>query len=121
MRRPRILSVDDHEDTLLLLQALLGSTGYDVAGAPSVAEGLKVAKGSDFDLYLLDFKFGDGTGRELCERIREFDPDTPILFFSGSHPALQQEALSCGARGYVMKPDFDALRREINQALKVAL
>ena len=121
MRRPRILSVDDHDDTLLLLEVMLGARGCSVTSASSVVEGLKLAKDKDFDLYLLDFKFPDGTGKELCERIREFDRYTPILFFSGSHPALQQEALSCGAQGYVMKPDFDALRREINQALKVAV
>jgi CheY-like chemotaxis protein len=121
MPNPRILSVDDHEDTLLMLQAMLGARGCRVTGAASVSEGLKRAEAGEFDLYLLDFKFPDGTGRELCERIREFDRETPILFFSGSHPALQQEALPCGAQGYVLKPDLDALRREINQALKVAV
>lgn len=118
--RPRILSVDDHDDTLSMLRAMLGLSGYELAGASSVAEGLKLAKARDFDLYLLDLKFADGTGRELCERIREFDRETPILFFSGSHPHIQQEALSCGAQGFVMKPDFDALRREITRALQVA-
>ena len=121
MPTPRILSVDDHEDTLLILRAMLGARGYRVTGASSVFEGLKLAEAEEFDLFLLDFKFPDGTGKELCERIREFDRETPILFFSGSHPALQQEALSCGAQGFVMKPDFDALRREITQALKVAV
>jgi CheY-like chemotaxis protein len=121
MPNPRILSVDDHEDTLLMLQAMLGSRGCRVTGASSVSEGLKRAEAGEFDLYLLDFKFPDGTGKELCERIREFDRETPILFFSGSHPALQQEALSCGAQGFIMKPDFDSLRREITQALKVSM
>ena len=45
-----------------------------------------------------------------------FDRDTPILFFSGSHPKVQQEALSCGAQGFVLKPDLDALRTEIQEA-----
>jgi CheY-like chemotaxis protein len=118
--KPRILSVDDHEDTLLMLQTLLGAHGYDLTPAASVAEGLRLAKTEDFDLYLFDFRFADGTGRELCERIREFDHETPILFFSGSHPALEQEAMSCGAQGFVMKPDFAALRREISKNLQRA-
>jgi CheY-like chemotaxis protein len=118
--RPRILSVDDHEDTLSMLQALLGSIGYDVTGASSVADGLRLARTGRFDLYLLDFKFSDGNGRELCERIREFDGETPIIFFSGSHPNIQQEALSCGAQGFVLKPDLAALKREISRALQLA-
>jgi two-component system KDP operon response regulator KdpE len=118
--RPRILSVDDHDDTVRLLRALLGSQGYEVSSAASVAEGLELAKKKVFDLYLLDLWFADGSGRELCERIREFDSETPILFFSGTHPKAQAEALSCGAQGFVMKPDFEALRREISRALRVA-
>jgi len=118
--KPRILSVDDHDDTLEMLKALLGSHGYDVSGASSVTEGLKLAKAGKFDLYLLDYKFSDGTGRELCERIREFDGETPILFFSGSHPKIQQEALSCGAQGFVVKPDLETLRREVRHALRPA-
>jgi|ERR1051326_1077826 CheY-like chemotaxis protein len=115
--RPRILSVDDHDDTVRLLQVLLSSQGYEVSSAVSVAEGLELAKKKVFDLYLLDLWFADGTGKELCARIREFDEETPILFFSGTHPKAQREAMDCGAQGFVMKPDFEALRREIRQAL----
>jgi two-component system KDP operon response regulator KdpE len=118
--KPRILSVDDHEDTLTMLRSLLGTAGYEVVSAASVAEALRLAGSKDFDLFLLDFRFADGTGEELCERIREFDRETPILFFSGTHPAQQRGAVSCGAQGFVLKPDFDALRRQIDHALGVA-
>jgi CheY-like chemotaxis protein len=117
---PRILSVDDHEDTLSLLRPLLGACGYDLTSASSVGEGLKSARAENFDLFLLDFKFGDGTGEELCEGIREFDRETPIIFFSGRHPSEQREAVSGGAQGFVLKPDFVALRREISRALEAA-
>ena len=30
---------------------------------------------------VFDDLFAEGTGRELCERIREFDRETPVLFF----------------------------------------
>jgi two-component system, OmpR family, KDP operon response regulator KdpE len=115
--RPRILYVDDHEDTRFLLKSLLEASGYDLTTAATAGEGLRLARAGGFDLFLFDYKFGDGTGRELCEGVREFDPVTPILFFSGSHPALQQEALSCGAQGFVLKPDFDALKGEITRSL----
>jgi CheY-like chemotaxis protein len=115
--KPRILSVDDHEDTLSILRVMLGSCGYELATASSVAEGLRLAESGGFDLFLLDFKFADGTGKELCERIREFDRETPILFFSGSHPTQHEGAESCGAQGFVMKPDFKVLRQHIRQAV----
>ena len=85
-----------------------------------MAEALKMAKDGGFDLSLLDYKLADGSGKELCQRVRRFDSETPILFFSGSHPMLQQEALSCGAQGYVLKPDFQGLSRVIKRVLGVA-
>lgn len=118
---PRILFVDDHEDTRFLLTALLGASGYDLTTAATISEGLRLAETGAFDLLLFDYQFADGTGRQLCERVRAFDPSTPILFFSASHPALQQEALSCGAQGFVLKPDFDALKSEIRRSLRSAV
>ena len=117
---PRILLVDDDQDTRRMLLALLGAQGYDLIPAESVEEGLRLAKTEPFDLFVLDYKFAEGSGRELCERIREFDPETPILFFSASHPNVQQEALSCGAQGFVLKPDVEALRQEIRKNLRRA-
>lgn len=119
-KRPHILFVDDHEDTRTLLSYLLDANGYDLSSASSMTEGLRLARTEEFDLFLFDYKLRDGTGRELCEKIREFDARTPILFFSGSHPNVQQEALACGAQGFVLKPDLDSLRREIRQALRAA-
>lgn len=118
--QPRILFVDDHRDTRFLIFTLLRALGYDLKLAESCEEGLRLAKTGDFDLFLLDYMFADGTGKELCQRIREFDTETPILFFSATHPKQQEEALSCGAQGYVLKPDFDGLRSEIRRALQVA-
>ena len=118
--KPRILFVDDNEDCRIITSRILLSEGYDPTTAASCEEGLRRARVGDYDLYVLDYLFTDGTGRELCEKIREFDPDTPILFFSASHPALQREALTCGAQGFVLKPDFQGLRQEISQALDAA-
>ena len=114
---PRILFVDDHEDTRFLISYLLGAWGYDVVAARSVDEGLRLAREGRFDLYLLDSRFGDGSGTELCEGIREFDRETPIVFYSGDHPSRLKKALECDAQGFVLKPGFDALPRELERAL----
>ena len=114
---PRILFVDDHEDTRTMMAAVLGSSGYEVATADGSEDGLRLARAGGFDLILLDYRYGDGTGEELCRLIRRSDPRTPILFFSGVDPRLQREAIRCGAQGFVLKPDFDGLRREIGRAL----
>jgi CheY-like chemotaxis protein len=118
--KPRILYVDDHEDTRVVILTWLGVIGYEVRAAEGASEALKMAREERFDLYLLDSRFADVTGKELCERLREFDADTPIIFYSGETPAKLKDAMECDAQGYVIKPEFDALPKVIEQALGAA-
>ena len=119
--RPRILFVDDHEDTRFLISYLLDSWGYESAAAGSVEEGLRLARTRGFDLYLLDSRFADGSGTELCEGIRAFDKATPIVFYSGDHPSRLVKALECDAQGFVLKPGLDTLPRELERALSTTV
>jgi CheY-like chemotaxis protein len=118
--KPRILFVDDHEDTRRLIEYALKSLGYEVAVAGCPSEGLRLARGGRFDLYLLDSRFAEGSGAELCEAIREFDARTPIIFFTGEHPSRLKDAAGCPVQGVVMKPDFDGLTEQIKRTLRNA-
>ena len=113
----RRIHKEDHEDTKHLMEVFLSAEGYAVATAGGYQEGLRLARAGGFDLILLDYRYADGTGEELCRLIRGFDPRTPILFFSGVDPRWQREALSCGAQGFVLKPHFGDLQREISRAI----
>ncbi|MDQ3817237.1 MAG: response regulator [Acidobacteriota bacterium] len=117
--RPRILFVEDHADTRHMVKVMLGDRGYQVETAETLNDGLALARKEDFDLFLLDYQLEDGNGKELCQRIRQFDSDTPILFFSASHPRIQEDAMECGAQGYVLKPDVDELQSEVRRTLSV--
>ena len=114
---PRILYVDDHEDTRFMVKAWLATSNYEVATAESVASGLRLAQSELFDLYLLDTRLPDGNGTELCEKIREFDLKTPIIFYSGDAPEHMSAALKCGAQDWVVKPELDGLRAAIFRAM----
>lgn len=118
--KPRILFVDDHEDTRRLIEFGLKSLGYEVVVTDCPSEGLRLAQAEQFDLYLLDSRFAEGSGAELCEAIREFDPETPIIFFTGEHPSRLKEAIDCPVQGVVMKPDFDMLKEKITNTLRPA-
>ena len=101
----KVLCIDDDQDTCEMMIILLGQSGYEVIHAPTVAEGFMLARKGGFDLIILDWHFKDGTGIELCQMIRTFDPKTPILFYSGA--AYQQDmekAMKVGAQGYLVKP-----------------
>ena len=114
---PRILFVDDHEDTRFMVKAWLATSNCEVATAESIASGLRLAQSELFDLYLLDTRLPDGNGTELCEKIREFDLKTPIIFYSGDAPEQLSSALKCGAQDWVVKPELDGLRAAIFRAI----
>lgn len=110
-----ILCVDDNEDIRFILSAFLGRAGYQVRTASGVVEGLRLAESERFDLYVLDNRFADGAGLDLCHRIREFDSATPILFFSGlAYDSDRRCGLDAGAQDYLVKPnDLDKLTETV--------
>ena len=77
---------------------------------------------NSYDLYLLDSWLPDGSGLDLCRKIREFDEHTPILFYSAAAYEIDRElALNSGAQGYLTKPTLntelcDLVSRLINRA-----
>jgi two-component system OmpR family response regulator len=119
----RVLCVDDDVETRALLTFLLEHAGYQVIVVGTLTEAVALAKQGGLALIILDnwlpATIGDptvrpGLGIELCKIIRDFDPNTPILFYSAAaFPVDTQMALAAGANGYAPKP-FDP-----NDLLKV--
>jgi DNA-binding response OmpR family regulator len=104
--RKRILYIEDHEDSRHMLTVLLEYGGYEVVTASTVAGGLSLAMLERFDLYILDSRFKDGTGIDLCRQIRAFHPDTPIIFYSSSaHDRDVEAGMAAGAQHYLIKPN----------------
>jgi DNA-binding response OmpR family regulator len=114
----KILVVEDDEDTCDALAHLLRLPGHQVVTAYTVAEGLSLAQARDFDLIILDNWFKVGGGIELCRQIREFDADTPILFYSAAafDPDIH-EGLCAGADAYIVKPYFREFQQVVSEIL----
>src|SRR5262245_52613965 len=102
---PEILYVEDHEDTRELVSIILGKNRFDVTTTNTLQEGTRLAREHQFDLYLLDLWLPDGVGLELARLIREFDHETPIVFFSAAaYESDKLDALNAGAQAYLIKP-----------------
>lgn len=100
-----ILHVDDDPDVRLLMAGSLQEFGYVVLTAGTVAEALQLAKDLKFNLCILDVRLPDGTGIELCQRLRHLQPDVPIIYYSAyADDADQQKALSICGDAYLKKP-----------------
>lgn len=78
----RILVVDDHGDTLRSMKLLLKRLGYEVLGAETMADALRIAREEEFDILLSDIGLPDGSGLELLKLIR-LRRNVPALALSG--------------------------------------
>ena len=109
-----ILFIEDHADTRELVRLIFESLDCRITTSSSCAEGFELAQQHQFDLYMLDSWLPDGSGLELCKKLRQFDPGTPILFLSAAAFEIdKQMAMSSGAQRYLVKPmDIDVLGSE---------
>lgn len=114
--KPRVLCVDDDEDSREILSMMLKFRRIDTKTVGTAAQALSLIEAEQFDLYLLDVWLPDLDGFELCRRMRDVDPHTPILFFSGAaYEADKKRAIDAGANAYVTKPDLEGLVGSISQ------
>lgn len=117
-RARRILCVDDHADTCHMLQTLFGQAGREVTSAATVAEATELAEGQSFDLFVIDMRLPDGSGVELCRRLRELQPHAPVVFYTGrAYEADRAAAFAACAAAYVPKPSIDQLISEVEHLL----
>lgn len=109
--KKQILCADGHEDTCLLVSHLLTPFGCEVTAVNDMANGLRSARTTHYDLYLIADKLTEGTGIEFCERVREIDRQTPILFWSARvYESDRKGAFEAGANVFLRKPgDYDAI------------
>ena len=88
-----------------MIAALLQDRGYGVMTAGSVAEAIDLAKNIEFDLYILDIRLPDGTGVELCRKLKLIHPGVPKIYYSayGDPHDVERALCDCGD-AYLKKP-----------------
>ncbi|MGV8080123.1 MAG: response regulator [Syntrophales bacterium] len=104
----RILIVDDHEENIYLLRALLEGNGYGVESAFDGSEALKKARQAPPDLIVTDILMPVMDGYTLCREWKSDDllKHIPLIFYTATYtkPKDEQFALSLGADRFVIKP-----------------
>ena len=102
----RVLVVDDFAPFRQLISSTLAKR-CDLEVVCEVSDGLEaVQKAEELkpDLILLDIGLPTLNGIDAARRIRELAPESKIIFLSQESSAdVVEEALSLGARGYVVK------------------
>jgi DNA-binding response OmpR family regulator len=105
--QPTVLFVEDDEPTRDAMTAILARKGYLVLTAPSGRDALGLLRAplGPVDVVLLDVHLPDISGVDLCARLREIQPDIPVVVCSGeAKPGDVARLLELGVRRYFEKP-----------------
>ncbi len=106
---PRILLVEDEPGLVLTLSDRLRAQGFHVDSCGTGREALRRLSAQAFDVVVLDIMLPDRDGFEVCRRLRERDPHTPVLMLSARDSVEDRvRGLGVGADDYLGKP-FDAV------------
>jgi two-component system chemotaxis sensor kinase CheA len=107
-----ILVIDDSLTTRMLERTILETAGYEVDIATSGEEGLAKAEVRRYGVFIVDVEMPGIDGFEFVRRTRADHKlrDTPaILVTSLNSPEHKRKGLEAGARGYIVKGEFDEL------------
>src|SRR2546422_10151522 len=117
-----ILYIEDDQDTRELVTYVLVRSNYKVIPVQNYDDALLLARTNSFDLHLIDNWISGGSGIDLCKKLREFDPWTPILFYSGAgYGHDKQQAFAAGAQAHLVKPaENDELIEEVSRLISTA-
>lgn len=122
--RAGILLVDDMEDNLIALEAVLGSLNEPMVRARSGEEAMKALLRQRFAVVLLDIRMPGMDGFETATNIKRLDQtkDVPIIFLTGTDAGAGYafRGYATGAADYLTKP-FDpwVLRAKVTVFLEL--
>ena len=95
------------EDDVSLIDGLVYSlkkNGFDIEVARTVREAFQYEL-KQYDLLILDVTLPDGTGFDVCEKVRKENQQIPIIFLTASDEEVSIiRGLDSGGDDYVTKP-----------------
>ena len=105
----KILLLEDDISLIDGLEFSLQKNDFTVETVRTVGEALKRLQNDDlisqYDLLLLDITLPDGTGFEVCERVRKENSRIPVIFLTASDEEVNViRGLDGGGDDYITKP-----------------
>lgn len=99
-----IFLLEDDEAIGIGLTYSLENEGYNVTLAKSVKEAEKIIDEKEFSLYILDLSLPDGSGYDVCKRIKA-KGDLPVIFLTAYDDEVNViMGFELGADDYISKP-----------------
>ena len=103
--KKKILIVEDDETSMIFLQILLEPLAQELYKATNGQEAVDLCREKKPDIIFMDMKMPVMTGYDATRKIREFDPEVPIIAQSAYALGGDRErAMEAGCTDYVTKP-----------------
>ena len=122
--RLRVLLIEDDEDDYVITRELLyeiGEIRYDLEWISAFHAGRDAVLQGGYDVCLVDFRLGEGTGLDLLREVREHNCRTPMILLTGQGDReTDLAAMQSGAADYLVKSEITAslLERSIRYAME---
>ena len=100
----RILLVDDHDETIDVLNRMLARDGHRVRTPEGYAAALASARAERFDVLLTDARRSDGDGCALLAEIRALYPIWAIALTAYGMPGDFKRIMASGFDQFLLKP-----------------
>lgn len=100
----KILIVEDDFIIAGGLEYILQEEGFEVALAHNVKDAFLSMEKETYDLYLLDLSLPDGSGYDICKKVKG-EGDAPVIFLTAVDDEVNVVmGLDMGADDYITKP-----------------
>jgi len=105
MARNTVLVVDDEAGVRFGIRDFLEQHGYEIEEAESCQDAQHLFRSSRPDIVIADYMLPDGTALDLLPRLKEIDPDIPLLVLTAHGSIdLAVRAIKEGAEQFLTKP-----------------
>lgn len=113
-RKAHILVIDDEEFVRSVISRTLAQVNHQVTLAEDGEKGIQLFKNGTFDMVLTDLGMPGMSGWEVCRRIKEISPHTPVGMITGWGMELNRSKMEEYGLDFIISKPFD-----FNQILNV--
>jgi len=116
----KVLVVDDEQNALRVLSAILSDAGYHVLESGDVERALQVIRSYDLDAIITDMKMPGSDGMELFDYVMDNHSDVPVIFLTAY--GTVESAVSAMTRGafyyFIKPPEYSNLKGILARAVE---